>query len=76
LAGLLQDNENLLGNADHFPEEPFGWDKAELLHEIETNGLLSMNAIHKQTVKDWFLMVELAKTLSFFKQLNLDDQVY
>jgi hypothetical protein len=34
-----------------------------------------MHALHKQAVKDWFLMVELAKTLAFFKQLNLDDQV-
>jgi hypothetical protein len=76
LAGLLQDNENLLGNADQFPEESVGWDKSQLMYEIDTNGLLSMHTLHKQTVKDWFLMVELAKTLAFFKQLHLDDQVF
>jgi hypothetical protein len=75
LALFLQDNQNLLANADQFPEEPVGWDKAQFLYEIETNGLLSMHALHKHAVKDWFLMVELAKTLTFFKQLDLDDQV-
>jgi hypothetical protein len=76
LAGLLQDNYNLLSNADQFPEEPFGWDKAQFLQEIDTNGLLSMHALHKHAVNDWFIMVELAKTLAFFKQLDLDDQVF
>jgi hypothetical protein len=64
-----------LANADQFPEESAGWDKAQFLHEIETNGLLSMHALHKQAVKDWFLIIELTKKLAFFQQLNLDDQV-
>jgi hypothetical protein len=75
LALILQDNQNLLAKADQFPVEPFGWDKAQFLYQIETNGLLSMHALHIHAVKDWFLIVELAKTLPFFKQLNLDDQV-
>jgi hypothetical protein len=75
LALILQDNQNLLPKANQFPVEPIGWDKAQLLHEIDTHGLFSMHVLHKQAVKDWFLMIELTKTLAFFKQLNLDDHV-
>jgi hypothetical protein len=74
LVGLLQDNHNLLGNANQFPEEPFGWDKAQFIEEVEANGLFSFHAmIHY--VKDWFIVVEFTKTLPFFKELSISDQV-
>jgi hypothetical protein len=76
LAGLLQDNYNLLSNADQFPEEPFDcWDKAQLLYEVETNGLFSMHALNIQIVKDWFQVIELTKTFLFIKNLKPNDQV-
>jgi hypothetical protein len=76
LAGLLQDNYNLLSNADQFPEESTGcWNKAEFINELETNGLFSMNALNIQYVKDWFQVAELAKSFAFIKELCLDDQV-
>jgi hypothetical protein len=76
LTGLLQDKHNLLGNANQFPEEPVGWNKAQFIHDVETNGLFSMHELNIQSVKDWFLMVELAKTFPFIKELSLNDQVW
>jgi hypothetical protein len=75
MAGLLQDKHNLLGNANQFPEEPVGWDKAQFIHDVETNGLFSMHELSVQSVKDWFIIVELAKTFPFIKELCLNDQV-
>jgi hypothetical protein len=75
LAELLQDKRNLLGNANQFPEEPVGWNKAQFIEEVETNGIFSMHQLNIQCVKDWFLMVELAKTFPFIKELCLNDQV-
>jgi hypothetical protein len=76
LAGLLQDNYNLLSNADQFPEEPFGCcNKAQFLYEVEINGLFSLNVVNIQYIKEWFLVVELAKTFSFIKKLTPNDQV-
>jgi hypothetical protein len=76
LALLLQDNYNLLANADQFVEIQFCCDKAQFLHDMETNGPFSMHALNVQIVKDRFIMVEFAKTLAFFNQLNLEDQVF
>jgi hypothetical protein len=76
LADLLQDNYNLLANAEQFPEESFGgWDKAQFIEELETNGLFSLHALSLQCIKDWFLLVELSKTFSFIKKLEPNDQV-
>jgi hypothetical protein len=75
LAGFLQDNYNLLANADQFPDEPIGWDKAHFINELETNGLFSMHALNISYVKDWFIVLELAKTFPFIKNLEPNDQV-
>jgi hypothetical protein len=76
LAEFLRDNYNLLANADQFHEESFGgWDKARFITEIETNGLFSLHALNIQYIKDWFLIVELAKAFPFFRELELKDQV-
>jgi hypothetical protein len=75
LAELLQDKHNLLGNADQFPEELFAWDKAQFIEEVEKNGMFSMHEVNIHYVKDWFLMVELAKTFPFLKELDINDQV-
>jgi hypothetical protein len=76
LAGLLQDNYNLLSNADQFPEEPIGyWDKAQFIEDVETNGLFSLHALNIQYIKDFFIVLELAKAFPFFKELELKDQV-
>jgi hypothetical protein len=74
LSGLLQDKYNLLANADQFPEEPIGWDKAQLIRDMDMNGLFSLNAITVHPVNDLFLTVEMAKTIPFFSQLDLNDQ--
>jgi hypothetical protein len=66
----------LLANTDQFPDEPVGYcDKAKFINEVETNGIFSMHAITIHFVKDWFVLVELAKALPFFKSLCLNDQV-
>jgi hypothetical protein len=76
LAELLQDNYNLLGNANQFPEEPFGgWNKAKFIEDVENNGIWSMHEFGVQCVKDWFIMVELAKAFPFIKDLSINDQV-
>jgi hypothetical protein len=75
VAGLLQDNYNLLANADQFFEEPIGWDKARFVNEVETNGLFSLHALNIQYIKDWFIVLELAKAFPLFKELELKDQV-
>jgi hypothetical protein len=76
LAGLLEDNYNMLANVDEFPEEPFGgWDKAKFIEEVETNGLFSLHALNLQFLKDWFLLVELVKAFPFIKNLEPNDQV-
>jgi hypothetical protein len=75
LAGLLNDNYNLLEDANQFHQEHDGWDKAQFIAELETNGLFSMHALNIQHTKDWFLIIELAKTFSFFRELELNDQV-
>jgi hypothetical protein len=76
LAGLLQDNYNLLGNAKQFPEESFScWDKVQFLYDVETNGLFSLHALNIQYITDWFIMLELAKAFPSIKELELNDQV-
>jgi hypothetical protein len=76
LAGLLDDKHNLLGNAAQFPEELFScWNKAQFIEDVENNGMFSMHELNVQFVKDWFIMVELAKTFPFIKELSLNDQV-
>jgi hypothetical protein len=74
LSGLLQDKYNLLANAHQFPEEPIGWDKAQLIHEMDTNGLFSLNVMTVHAITQSFLNVEMAKMLPFFSQLDLNDQ--
>jgi hypothetical protein len=64
-----------LSKADLFPDEPIGWNKAQFLHEVETNGMFSMHAMTVHVINDLFLTAEMAKTLTFFKQLDMNDQV-
>jgi DNA polymerase III delta subunit len=51
------------------------FNKADIINEIETKGLFFSQKLMRLTEKDWFLTVEIARAMPFFKSLDINDKV-
>jgi len=51
------------------------FNKSQIISEIENKGLFYSQKLTRMAERDWLLVVEIARTMPFFKKLEMDDKV-